>query len=94
MFAASGMVTLANPLARPLQIVQFCIGGGVAWRTYPALLRPEGWLENEAQVGRMGCVGMGMGRRGVLLVEATVLPERGAGGRRDGYDLNDHVVFR
>lgn len=43
-------------LSHDLQIVQFCIGAGVAWRTYPALLRPEGWLENEAQVG--GVTGM------------------------------------
>mgnify|MGYP001806777050 CR=1 FL=1 len=34
-----------------LQVAQFAIGAGVAWRTYQAWLSPEGWLENEAQVG-------------------------------------------
>ncbi len=31
-----------------LQVGQFAIGAGVAWRTAPALLAGEGWLDVEA----------------------------------------------
>ncbi|KXZ54292.1 hypothetical protein GPECTOR_5g379 [Gonium pectorale] len=47
------------------QVVQFAIGAGVAWRTYPAILSTEGWLENEAQGSDL------RGMRGVFFVGLT-----------------------
>ncbi|KAG2488906.1 hypothetical protein HYH03_012536 [Edaphochlamys debaryana] len=47
--ASSGQLLLLYPMLYALQATQFAIGAGVAWRTYAAVLRPEGWLEAEAQ---------------------------------------------
>jgi hypothetical protein len=45
--------TLLGPARLHPQFFQFAIGLGVALRTYGAWMTPDGWLEDEAQVGQL-----------------------------------------
>ncbi|KAG2453171.1 hypothetical protein HYH02_002495 [Chlamydomonas schloesseri] len=62
---SSGQLVLLYPMLYTLQVAQFAIGAGVAWRTYQAWLSPEGWLEAEAQGSDL------RGMRGVCVVGLT-----------------------
>ncbi|GIM05554.1 hypothetical protein Vretimale_10012 [Volvox reticuliferus] len=95
----SGQLLLLYPMLYTLQVLQFAIGAGVAWRTFPAFLSPEGWLETEAQgsdlrgmrgVCVVGVVFAYMAYRNFLTTLLIMLEKRGRRGasggsrRRDG----------
>ncbi|EFJ42661.1 hypothetical protein VOLCADRAFT_119332 [Volvox carteri f. nagariensis] len=89
---SSGQLLLLYPMLYTLQVLQVAIGAGVAWRTYPAFLSSEGWLESEAQgsdlrgmrgVCVVGIVFAYMGYRNFVTTLLTMLEKRGgAAGRR------------
>ncbi|GLC41998.1 hypothetical protein PLESTB_001057100 [Pleodorina starrii] len=92
---SSGQLLLLYPMLYTLQVLQFAIGAGVAWRTYPAFLSAEGWLEAEAQgsdlrgmrgVCVVGLVFAFMAYRNFLTTLLTMMEKKrgGRGGRGGG----------
>lgn len=51
---SQGQLLLLYPMLFALQLCQFAIGAGVAYKTYPAFFSREGWIEVEVRACRGG----------------------------------------